>query len=60
MIGIDNPGYVAFSPDGTKVYVTDQSDNSVYAIDVTTNTVTDRIPVGNNPEGIAIGKIRTN
>ena len=60
VIGIDQPYHIAITPDGTKVYVTNfKNNNTVYAINVTTNTVTDRIPVGNHPEAIAIGKIRT-
>jgi len=37
---------VAVSPDGTRVYVTNNKDNSVSVIDTATNLVTATIPVG--------------
>jgi PGF-pre-PGF domain-containing protein len=49
---------VAVSPDGTKVYVTNEgssTDNStVSIIDASTNTVTATVPVGKWPYGIAV------
>ena len=54
-----NPGRIAVTPDGTKVYVVNQGtfdirDNSVSIIDTKTNTVADKVNVGVNPTVIAI------
>ena len=47
---------LAFSPDGTTLYVTDRSSSAdeLIVIDTATFTVTARIPVGDDPWGIAI------
>ena len=42
------------TPNGAFAYITNQGSNSVSVIDTATNTVTDTIPVGNNPFGIAL------
>jgi YVTN family beta-propeller protein len=41
-------------PDRSKVYVTNQGDNTVSVIDTATNTVTATIPVGSGPSGVAV------
>jgi len=51
------PKEVAVSPDGTKVYVTNEGDSeisTVSVIDTATNTVTATVNVGARPRGIAI------
>jgi YVTN family beta-propeller protein len=40
------PEYVAFSEDGSKVYVTLQEANAIAVVDVSTATVTDIFPIG--------------
>jgi YVTN family beta-propeller protein len=45
---------VSVSLDGTKVYVTNDGDSSVYVINTATNTVSDTIIVGSQPEGICV------
>src|SRR5690606_28556963 len=49
------PSGVAFNPEGTKAYVTDNGKyfSNVSVIDVSTNKVTATIPVGPNPVGVA-------
>lgn len=44
----------AVSPDGSRVYVTNYSDNTVSVIDTATNSVVATIPVGSLPFGIAV------
>jgi YVTN family beta-propeller protein len=39
-------------PDGTKVYVTDRDDNTVFVIDTTTKTVSTEINVGKQPKAL--------
>ena len=51
-VGTD-PWGVAFSPDGTKAYVTNRVTNDVSVIDTSTNTVTATIAVGDLPLGVA-------
>jgi YVTN family beta-propeller protein len=51
---------VAFTPDGQHAYVTNFDDNTVSFIDAATQTTVGTIPVGRNPEGLAVapdGKI---
>ena len=48
------PYGVAISPDNSKVYVTNNADNTVSIIDAVTNTVTGTFPVGADPRGIAV------
>jgi YVTN family beta-propeller protein len=43
------PFAMAITPDGTKVYVTDESGGAVSVINTTTNNVAAPIPVGNDP-----------
>ncbi|MDY0128928.1 MAG: PKD domain-containing protein [Methanosarcina vacuolata] len=51
----DGPFGVAVSPDGTKVYVTHQSNTGhVSVIDTATNKVTATVPVGSYPAGVAV------
>ena len=42
------------SPDGSKVYVTNNLSNTVSVINTATNTVTATIPVGANPFGVSV------
>lgn len=48
------PWGVAITPDGSKVYVTNQVDSTVSVIDAATNTVTVTLNLGDFPSGIAI------
>jgi YVTN family beta-propeller protein len=48
------PKSVAVSPDGTRVYVANEYDNTVSVIDAATSTVTSTIPVGSWPWAIAV------
>jgi YVTN family beta-propeller protein len=50
-----NPGGVAVTPDGTKVYVTNFGSNNVSVIARPGNTVVATVPVGPFPIGVAIG-----
>jgi YVTN family beta-propeller protein len=43
------PEWVAFTPDNKRVYVTNEGDRSVSAIDMKTMQVIARIPVGEAP-----------
>jgi YVTN family beta-propeller protein len=56
-VGLE-PWGVAVSPDGSKVYITNENSNfvpgTVSVIDTATNMVTATIPVGQAPEGIAV------
>ena len=45
---------VAASPDGSRVYVANDSSNTVSVIDTATNAVAATIPVGNAPIGVAV------
>jgi YVTN family beta-propeller protein len=49
-----NPYGVAFTPDGSTAYVTNEGANTVSVINVATGTVTATIPVGTNPIGVAV------
>lgn len=54
MVG-NNPQGIAITPDGTRVYVTNNTSNNVSVIDTATNTIIDPpIMVGDGPAGIAI------
>src|ERR1700746_3239808 len=56
-VGVSPTG-VAVSPDGSKVYVTNQGDDinpsTVSVIDTKTNTVTANVPVGVDPTSAAV------
>ena len=45
---------VAVTPDGSKVYVTNEGCNTVSVIDAATSTVAETTPVGNGPVGVAV------
>jgi YVTN family beta-propeller protein len=47
-VGSDPTG-IAITPDGSKVYVTNEADNTVSVIDTATNIVVAVLPVGNAP-----------
>ncbi len=54
-VNVGNYPYgVAVSPDGKRVYVTNELSNNVSVIDTATNTVTDTVNVGNYPYGVAV------
>jgi YVTN family beta-propeller protein len=53
VINDDSEG-VAVSPDGSKVYVTNDALNNVVVINAATNTVTATISVGTGPLGVAL------
>jgi YVTN family beta-propeller protein len=53
-LSLQFPSGVAVTPDGAKVYVTNNLTNSVSVIDALTNAVTKTVPVGVLPQGIAI------
>ncbi|HLJ28557.1 MAG TPA: YncE family protein [Candidatus Angelobacter sp.] len=53
------PQFMAATPDGSFVYVTNFNDNTVSIIATTGNTVGPPITVGTNPEGIAIANLST-
>ena len=48
------PTAVAFTPDGTKAYVTNSDDGTVSVIDTTTLSVTSTVPVGAWPAALAM------
>ena len=48
------PHGVAVSPDGSRVYVTNEYSDSLSVIDTATNTVIATVPVGSFPEGVAV------
>ncbi len=45
---------VAVNPDRTKIYVTNQNDNTISVMDAGTNTVTATVKVGEGPFGVAV------
>jgi YVTN family beta-propeller protein len=48
------PRSVAITPDGTRVYTTNQISDTVSVIDTATNTLSATVPVGDSPNGVAI------
>jgi YVTN family beta-propeller protein len=50
----DHTEGIAVTPDGTKVYVTDQASSNVSVIDTATNIVIATVPVEGNPVGVAV------
>ncbi len=49
-----DPGGMAMSPDGTRIYVANESGNSLSVIDVATRKVIRQIPLGEGPQNIAL------
>ena len=49
---------VAITPDGTRVYVTNDNSDTISVIDTATNTVVATIPVGSGPVAVAITPVR--
>lgn len=45
---------MAITPDGTRAYVANRRYDTVSVIDTASNAVLTTIPVGKNPEGVAI------
>jgi YVTN family beta-propeller protein len=50
------PSFLAISPDGGKLYVSDQFSGSVAVIDVTTNQVVGTLSAGTYPYGLTFGQ----
>jgi YVTN family beta-propeller protein len=48
------PHAIAFTPDGSKAYVTNQDGDTVSVVDVASGTVMETIPVGRKPNGMAV------
>lgn len=53
-IAINAPGDLAVSPDGSKLYVLSQGDNTIVTVSTATNRVLSRIPVGRAPSSLAV------
>ncbi|WP_103108862.1 YncE family protein [Brevibacillus reuszeri] len=53
----DSPSDAALTPDGRKVYVPNNLSNNVSVIDTATNTIITTVPVGNNPNLVAVGRV---
>jgi YVTN family beta-propeller protein len=49
-----NPGALAVTPDGGKVYIVNSDDNTVSVIDTAINTVVAVVPVGNSPASFGV------
>jgi YVTN family beta-propeller protein len=49
-----NPVHVAIAPDGGHAHVTNAGSNNVSVIETTNNTVTATVPVGRNPDDVAV------
>jgi YVTN family beta-propeller protein len=49
-----NPYGIAVTPDGSKVYVANEVDNTVSVIDTATNTVVAALPVGHTPVAFGV------
>src|SRR6195256_388798 len=47
--GIEAPHGVAVAPDGSRIYISEQADNTVTVVDGKTLQVTKRIPLSGNP-----------
>ncbi len=52
--GIVAPAGIAINVSTNKAYVTDYASNTVFVIDLKTNSVTNKIKVGSNPVGITV------
>ncbi len=50
------PHTAAYSPDGGRLYVTDNVSNTVSVVDTVSRSVIRTIPVGSNPRGIAVSQ----
>ena len=51
-----NPRAIAFSPDGTQVYVTSSFSNEIHIVDAVRDTVVGHYATGQNPRGIALAQ----
>lgn len=51
-----NPGYagLAFSPDGSTLYVSYAQNGNIYVVDTATDTITDTIGIGGTPGALAV------
>src|SRR6195256_5643513 len=52
--GIEAPHGVVVAPDGSRIYISEQADNTVVVVDGKTLQVTKRIPLSGNPNLIDI------
>jgi len=52
--GVVTPSSIAITPDNSRAYVTNTTNNTVTVINTATNKVIDLIPVGSGPGSIAI------
>lgn len=51
----DQPRFIAITPDGKLIYLTNSSSDLISVIDTSTNNLVDNITVGSMPMGIAFG-----
>jgi YVTN family beta-propeller protein len=58
-IALSHSGRIAINPDGTRVYVTRDSDDDVKVISTASQTVVKTIPVGDSPRPIVINAAGT-
>ncbi len=54
--GIEVPHGVTIAPDGTRIYITDESLHTVDIVDAKTLKVTKRIPLSGRPNNLAVSK----
>jgi YVTN family beta-propeller protein len=54
--GIEVSHGAAVAPDGSRIYVSNEADNTLDAVDAKTLTVTKKIPLSGRPNNIAIGR----
>src|SRR5258708_14772528 len=50
------PRAIAATPDGRRLYVSDQPSGSLVVVDLAAREVSERIPVGKSPEGVGISR----
>src|SRR3954468_11886403 len=54
--GIEVPHGVAFSPDGTRAYITCEADNSLWSTDTKTGKLLGKAPLSGHPNNVAASK----
>src|SRR3989454_5197459 len=50
------PRGIAASPDGRRLYVSDQPNGSLVVVDLAAREISEQIPVGKSPEGVTISR----